>query len=90
MAECIKPYCHTEALGGYSKCKRHLNQNVVYMRNKRAKDRVYYERELEKNQARKDRYESEYRCRRCSKPLAEDTDKNFKECLNCRERIDYA
>jgi len=90
MVECCKESCHRETIKGYSKCRPHLDANVVYMRNKRAKDRAYYERELEKNQERKDKYESEYRCRRCSKALDIDADKNLKHCLNCRERNEYA
>ena len=61
------------------------------MRKKRATDREYSERELEVNNERKDRYEAEGRCRRCSKTLDPDSDAGYKECLNCRERnIDYA
>ena len=56
------------------------------MRNKRAKDQLYYERELEKNNQRKDRYQAEGRCRRCSKKLDPDADAGKLECLNCRER----
>ena len=86
MAKCL--ICKHEALSGYSKCQACLDRNVRYMRKKRATDQRYYERELEKNQERKDRYQAEGRCRRCSKKLDPDCDAGFIECLNCRER-DY-
>jgi hypothetical protein len=92
MVECVNRAskgCPREAIPGYSKCEPCLNKNVVYMRNKRAKDRVYAERELIINNNRKDRYEAEGRCRRCSKKMNPDTDMKYKECLNCRERKRY-
>ena len=78
--------CHKEALPGFSKCRKCLDRNVIYMRNKRAKDQLYYERELEENNHRRDRYQAEGRCRRCSKLLDPDADAGKLECLNCRER----
>jgi hypothetical protein len=90
MTKCLR--CKTrDALEGYSKCQKCLDQNVVYMRNKRAKDARYYERELQNNQERRDRYEAKGRCRRCSKKLNPDCDSGRKQCLNCRERnFEYA
>lgn len=84
--KCVRKTCNREVVPGYSKCKICLDQNVVYMRNKRAKDKKYYERELVLNRLRSDRYESEGRCRRCSLTLDPDVDNGFKHCLNCRER----
>jgi len=83
---CCQRNCGRSVLGGFSKCKYHLDQNVAYMRNKRAKDRFYYERELQKNDERRDRYQAAGRCRRCSKLLDPDADTGKLECLNCRER----
>ena len=83
---CRQLNCTRSVLEGFSKCQYHLDKNVAYMRNKRAKDRLYYERELQKNDERRDRYQAEGRCRRCSKKLDNDADYGKKECLNCRER----
>jgi hypothetical protein len=87
----ICPRCKKrERLPGYSKCEPCLNQNQIYMRNKRAKDRAYRERELDMNRQRRERYELEGRCRRCSRPLDPDRDMGNKECLICYERKRYA
>ena len=67
MKKCGNSHCKKSVMPGYSNCEYHLNQAVIYMRNKRAKDRGYYERELDKNQERRLRYEDEGRCKRCSK-----------------------
>lgn len=83
---CKEGKCARSVPDGFSKCQYHLDKNVVYMRNKRAKDGVYYKKELRKNNERRDRYQADGRCRRCSKKLDNDADFGKKECLNCRER----
>ena len=84
--KCVGGTCTQQALSGFSKCQKCLDKNVIYMRNRRAKDQLYYEREMIKNRERRDRYEAEGRCRECSKKLDPGADAGKRNCINCRER----